>query len=368
VLLKCYANPTAPPSRNALSNIKLRFKSLGRVNASASTSLVCLEFQQNVAPVTVSGAATHGGLVQLTVNSTAGMATGQTWFVNSVGGNPGGINGFNWLVTVIDATHVDLQGSIFSGAYTSGGYLRVPASIRDIDIQFDVDQDSNQQPAALLTRKFNFDGSVDTTTDNYAIENVTVSGKLKNYNYGINAIDLFGNNGANTTAQGTWVGETIRNILLRNLVVEGSSSGVLINNTNISGKISLENIESPAVAWTITAPAANLRRSNLNVSGLKDQFAAPVTLTGTSATVGSYDIDVIVNASGGFTLTLPAAASWTGRQIRIKSIAAQTIASASANIVPLAGGAAATTLLANTAGKWCILESDGTNWVIMAAN
>jgi hypothetical protein len=156
--------------------------------------------------------------------------------------------------------------------------------------------------------------------------------------------------------------------LLRNLVVEGSSSGVLINNTNISGKISLENIESPAVAWTITAPAANLRRSNLNVSGLKDQFAAPVTLTGTSATVGSYDIDVIVNASGGFTLTLPAAASWTGRQIRIKSIAAQTIASASANIVPLAGGAAATTLLANTAGKWCILESDGTNWVIMAAN
>jgi hypothetical protein len=175
VLLKCYANPTAPPSRNSLSNIKLRFKSLGRVNATASTSLVCLEFQQNVAPVTVSGAATHGGLVQLTVNSTANMATGQTWFVNSVGGNPGGINGFNWLVTVIDATHVDLQGSIFSGAYTSGGYLRVPASIRDIEIYFDVDQDSNQQPAALLTRKFNFDGTVDTTTDNYVIENVTVS-------------------------------------------------------------------------------------------------------------------------------------------------------------------------------------------------
>jgi hypothetical protein len=91
-------------------------------------------------------------------------------------------------------------------------------------------------------------------------------------------------------------------------------------------------------------------------------------MTGTSGTMGAFDEDTIINASGSFTLTLPAAASWKGTRRRIKSIAAQTVVSASANIVPLAGGAAATTLFAATAGKWAELKSDGTNWVIMASN
>jgi hypothetical protein len=45
------------------------------------------------------------------------------------------------------------------------------------------------------------------------------------------------------------------------------------------------------------------------------------------------------------------------------------VTSASSNVVPLATNTAAATLFsANTAGKWTLLVSNGTNWVIMAQN
>lgn len=68
---------------------------------------------------TVSGAVDNGsGLIRLTVTTT-GMTTGD---VVAVGGVAGTIeaNGI-WTITVIDGTHLDLQGSTFVNAYTSGG-------------------------------------------------------------------------------------------------------------------------------------------------------------------------------------------------------------------------------------------------------
>lgn len=94
-----------------------------------------------------------------------------------------------------------------------------------------------------------------------------------------------------------------------------------------------------------------------------------VVLQVTSATATITDeISIVVNYAGACTLTLPAAASYTGRILHIKTITANTVASATANVSPLAGGAAATPILTATAGKWATLTSDGTSWVIMAAN
>ncbi len=94
----------------------------------------------------------------------------------------------------------------------------------------------------------------------------------------------------------------------------------------------------------------------------------PTTLTGTSGTVGASDSSIIFNASGTFTATLPAASTNAGRWLQVKSIVAQTINSASSNIVPRAGGAAGTTLLASGAGNWASLQSDGTSWIVMAGS
>jgi hypothetical protein len=93
---------------------------------------------------------------------------------------------------------------------------------------------------------------------------------------------------------------------------------------------------------------------------------APVTKTA-SFTLANTENWVICNGTGSIIITFPSAASWTGREVMVKTIAAFTVVSASSNIVPLIGGAAGTAILAATAGKWATLVSDGTNWVIMAA-
>lgn len=94
---------------------------------------------------------------------------------------------------------------------------------------------------------------------------------------------------------------------------------------------------------------------------------APVTTT-INRTMLFTDNSVIFNGAGSLTYTMQAAATYPGRWLYVKTIAAQTVVSASSNVVPLAGGAAATAILAATAGKWAALQSDGANWIIMASN
>jgi len=80
------------------------------------------------------------------------------------------------------------------------------------------------------------------------------------------------------------------------------------------------------------------------------------------------DSSLIFNCGATCTITLPSAALRVGHIITVRTIAAQTVVSASSNVVPLAGGAAGTAILAATAGKWAMLQSDGTNWQIMMGN
>lgn len=100
------------------------------------------------------------------------------------------------------------------------------------------------------------------------------------------------------------------------------------------------------------------------------ELPAPVTKTAdyTVDSGASPDYSIIFNGAGSLTVTLPSAATYPGRVLRIRTIAAQTVVSASSNVVPLAGGAAGTAILAATAGKWADLQSDGSDWTIMGAN
>lgn len=96
-------------------------------------------------------------------------------------------------------------------------------------------------------------------------------------------------------------------------------------------------------------------------------YATPATKTAAyTATINDHDL--IFNGAASITLTLPAAATYPGQEYYVKTIAAQTVVSATANIVPRAGGAATTALLAGVAGTWARIVSDGTNWVVMAGN
>ena len=91
-----------------------------------------------------------------------------------------------------------------------------------------------------------------------------------------------------------------------------------------------------------------------------------VTVTA-NQTVGETVCGVINNKSGStLTLTLPDAASHPGRIVRVKTLQAQTVISASSNVTPIASATAGSAILPATAGAWAWLVSDGANWVMMA--
>jgi len=98
--------------------------------------------------------------------------------------------------------------------------------------------------------------------------------------------------------------------------------------------------------------------------------SAPVTKTA-DFTVADNETWIINNKSGSTcTVTLPAASSWTGRTLTFKNMQAQTLVSASSNVVPIDSTVAGTAILLAVVGNWATMVSDGTNWVIMqqAAN
>ena len=100
---------------------------------------------------------------------------------------------------------------------------------------------------------------------------------------------------------------------------------------------------------------------------LSASTSAPITKTA-DFTVGAGETWFINNKSGSTcTVTLPTPSTNTGRQLNFKNTQAQTLVSASSNVVGLAGGAAATAILAASTGDWAALVSDGTNWIIMQA-
>jgi hypothetical protein len=91
---------------------------------------------------------------------------------------------------------------------------------------------------------------------------------------------------------------------------------------------------------------------------------APVTKTG-NFTLADTENWIICNGTATITVTLPAASSWTGREVMMKNTAAFTVISNASNVVPLVGGAAGTAIMPATAGSAVTLVSDGTNWIIM---
>jgi len=94
--------------------------------------------------------------------------------------------------------------------------------------------------------------------------------------------------------------------------------------------------------------------------------AIPVTETAATHTVAIATSDLICDRAGTITVTLPAAATYPGRELYIKTIQAQTVVSNASNVVPLVGGAAGTAICAGVDGSWARLKSDATNWIIMA--
>ena len=98
--------------------------------------------------------------------------------------------------------------------------------------------------------------------------------------------------------------------------------------------------------------------------------SAPVTKTA-DFTVAANETWLINNKSGSTcTVTLPSPSLYVGRYLTFKNLQAQTLVSASSNVVPIDSTVAGTAILLAVVGNWATMVSDGTNWIIMqqAAN
>ena len=119
-----------------------------------------------------------------------------------------------------------------------------------------------------------------------------------------------------------------------------------------------------AITQATTSTNGYLSSTDWNTFNNKQSVSAPVTKTA-DFSVATTDLWLINNKSGSTcTATLPAASSYSGRVLHFQNYQAQTLISASSNVVPLVGGSAGTAILNAVAGDTCTLVSDGTNWLI----
>jgi len=115
----------------------------------------------------------------------------------------------------------------------------------------------------------------------------------------------------------------------------------------------------------VTATAPLVSTANLSATWLG--LTAPSTVNGAAYSVSASDSSLIFTTTN-CTLTLPAASSNSGRILHLKNITGNSVTSASSNVVPLSSATPGTAILAASAGKYAMLQSDGTNWITMLSN
>jgi hypothetical protein len=97
-----------------------------------------------------------------------------------------------------------------------------------------------------------------------------------------------------------------------------------------------------------------------------------VNTTATSITLGIATTWLNIHQTSNFTITLPNAATYPGKEIHIRNSAAGVVLSASSNIIALDvshTGSTTTIILTGTStGQFSTLVSDGTNWIQTQVN
>jgi len=106
--------------------------------------------------------------------------------------------------------------------------------------------------------------------------------------------------------------------------------------------------------------------SNLDVNG-SVAFRAPSLVNAATYATATTDVSLRFTTTACM-VTLPAAASFSGRILYLNNVTAIAVTSSANNVIPLGSNTAGTAILAATAGKFAMIQSDGTNWITMMAN
>lgn len=354
-------------------------------DSSSAINNITLDASGNVAignNLTLSGAITLGNVAYTgsLTGSTGVIDIGSGQFYKTSGGNVG-------IGTATPAYKLSVEGSVAAGAVWSSV--------------------SNSNATAASTSGFIGTAS---GTNNYFSAFQTVGGSTTFANYGANQLYIFTNQ-AQPILFGTTATERMRIDSSGNVGIGGASPiapkvrfqatsaaqnpvptlGVASGTAYITNSDTafglLTGVTSAGPAWmqvqrtdaTATAYDLLLQPSGGNVGIGASAAATKLTVNGAMAlasptTVNAATYTVLVGDSSliftttNNVLTLPAAGTYPGRILHVKNVTATSVTSNATNVQPLGSATAGTAILAATAGKFAMLQSNGTNWVIMMAN
>ena len=337
------------------------------------------------APVVSSGGTTPAISMAAANTSTNGYLTSTDW--NTFNGKGSGTVTSVAALT-LGTTGTDLTSTVANGTTTPVITLNVPtasASNRGALSAADWTTFNNKGSGTVTT--VSFTGGIITVANPTTTPAFTVagtSGGIPYFSSGTTwassaALTQYGvvyGGGAGATPVATAAGTTGQ-VLTATTGGAPSWAAPATSGTVTSVSVVSANGFAGTVATATTTPAITLTTS---ITGLlkgngtaisaavvnTDYFApsAPVTKTA-NFTVAATEVWLINNKTGSTcTATLPAASSWSGRVLYFQNYQAQTLVSASSNVVPLAGGAAATSILLASTGDSATLVSDGTNWLM----
>ncbi len=221
------------------------------------------------------------------------------------------------------------------------------------------------------------DGAIEQGIYCYAntgnVKNVTITGNVltsdasvfgcslrANASYSIEDFAITGNILKCSGTQNLYLlGTTTPNIL------NGTISGnTLKGATNGIRMIQTQNVVETGNYNTGTTRKVFVDTGSSNI-WMDRRTSSVVTMTNSTYVVLDQDEYLIANRAGTITVTLPDAATWPGRELNIKTIQAQAVDSASANVAPIGDSVAGTAILSATDGAWALLKSNGTNWIVM---
>jgi len=358
----------------------------GTNGINAFTTLSTTFTQPNVYP-------TSGYDVTITVAENSWVSVGQGIYIQSAG--------YYTVNSLAGTTQISVRlrqtSGISSGASVSSGRKISPSAFAIYSsplASLRVDGDLSQSPDVILDGNVTINGSKNArdlivkgdtadyllvtkgSTDRVGINiaspttTLDVAGTLKasgTVDFG-GAVTVKSSNGSNDFTVKTSGPNTT-------LFVKGSSSRVGVGTTSpdellhVAGKIKSDTVYvTDKVGIKTSTPTVELEvTGGVKITGYMTR-GAPVTKTA-DFTVAVSENWLINNKSGSTCIvTLPSASTYSGREITIKTTQAQTVISASSNVISLDGTTTSTAILPATIGKWATLVSNGTSWVIMASN
>jgi hypothetical protein len=110
----------------------------------------------------------------------------------------------------------------------------------------------------------------------------------------------------------------------------------------------------------------NSPKNKLDIVGSLGR-GAPVTKT-TDFNVAPTENWLIMNGLETITIRLPSVSDFSGRELMIKNIAAFTVISDATNVIGLNNIEKTNAILPATAGSWCTLVCDGSEWITMSGS